>query len=125
MALAKEISPGMCIKYNNEIYKLKRKEVVAVGTHSHTKLKFFLKPFFGAGSEKAVIFAHEDKVDTLEILKKRGQILSISGNKAQIMDSVSYETFDAEVQEGVKELKEGGEAIFVQIEGNVFIVDAK
>jgi len=122
MAIAKEIVPGMCIKHNNEIYKLNRKEVVTVGTHSHTKLKFFLKPFLKEGGEKILTLAHADSVDVIELIKKKGQIISTNGKNAQIMDLVSYETHDATIQDNVEGLESGQEATFVDLEGSIIVL---
>ena len=122
---AKDIDRGAYIKIKNEIYKLKRKEVVAVGTHSHTKLKFFCKPLFGA-SEREFTFGHNDSVETVDISKKRGQLISLQGRKAQVMDSETFEIFDAEVSEDcTDELVEGTPASFMNIEGKVYIVNNK
>ncbi len=122
---AKDVERGAYFKVRNDIYKLKRKELIAVGTHSHTKLKFFAKALFGGG-EKDFTFGHTDNVEILDISKKRGQIISIEGKRAQVMDSESYETFDAEITDDVTDnLVEGGPTSFIQIDGKIFIVNVK
>lgn len=122
---AKELKTGQYIVYNNEPYQVRKKEVVVYGTHSHSKLKLFLKPALGTG-EKIINFAHTDNVETLEIIKKKGTIISLSGKQAQIMDSVSYETFDATIHDEVtEELQEGQDATFIELKGERFIIDGR
>ena len=43
-----------------------------------------------------------DNIEVPIVDKRNAQILSISGNKANVMDSQSYETFDLEVPEELK-----------------------
>lgn len=50
------------------------------------------------------------------ILKKKGQVISISGNSVQLMDMESYEMFDIAVPEGTK-LSEGEEVAYIDVEG--------
>jgi translation elongation factor P/translation initiation factor 5A len=122
---AKDTDRGSFIKIKNEIYRIKRKEVVAVGTHSHTKLKFFCKPLFGT-SEKEFIFAHNDSVEMVDISKKRGQVISFQDGKIQVMDNDTFEIHDAVKSDDLTdEIAEGGPASFMILDGKVFIVNAK
>jgi len=113
MASASELTKGSCFEYHGSILRVKRKELVAYGTHSHTKLKFIVEPAFGGG-EKDITMAHQERVDILEIIKKKAQVISIQNDKLQIMDVQSYETFDAVADPKIiKEMKEGDIVIFV------------
>lgn len=125
MATASELKKGDYFKHNNEILKLIRKELVAYGTHSHSKLKLFVQALDKKG-EKTVNFHHTDKVEILDITRKSAQVISKTANKAQIMDSVSYETFDADADEELlNELKEGDEVTFIYLEGNIKILEKR
>jgi translation elongation factor P/translation initiation factor 5A len=124
MASATDLNKGSTFEHKGELLKVVRKEVVAVGTHSHTKLKFFVKPLFGGGGEKILNFAHNDKVDIVEIQKKSGSVVSKMPEKAQIMDNRSYETLDVEVEpELLEQLNEGDNVIFVEYKGKIIIVE--
>lgn len=55
-------------------------------------------------------------VEVPMILKKKGQVISVSGNSAQLMDMESYEMFDIAVPDGM-ELTEGQEVGYIDVEG--------
>ena len=62
MAEAKELKNGYYFVYNGELLKVNKRELVAYGTHSHTKLKFFVENLF-KGNEKVINLAHTDSVE--------------------------------------------------------------
>lgn len=119
---ASELKKGNFIRHMNDIWRITRKEVAAVGTHSHTKIKLFARPMHGGG-EKSFIFAHHDKVEGLDIIRKSAQVIAINP-QIQIMDNVSYQTLDANCSDEIKnELSEGDLVIYVDIEGEVEILE--
>jgi translation elongation factor P/translation initiation factor 5A len=120
---AAEFKKGIIFRHNGEIWRVTRKEVTAVGTHSHTKIKVFAKPLRGGG-EKSYIFAHEDKIEDLDIMRKNASIISKTHDSIQIMDAVSYETVDVKCDPDViKEMNEGDAVIYVEIDGNYEILE--
>jgi translation elongation factor P/translation initiation factor 5A len=125
MAMASELERGTCFMHNNHAVRVARKEVVNCGTHSHTKLKLFVVPAFGSGGAKTITLAHNDKVDVVEINKKKGHLISISGNAGQVMDSSTYETFDAEVadEELKGELQANDLVMYVEYQGRFIITE--
>lgn len=125
MANASELKAGMYFLINGGPAYVKRREVVAVGTHSHSKIKIYYSDINGKG-EKTVNFGHTDRVDILDIIKKTGQLLSKSQNMAQIMDMETYETFDAAADaELLNSLNENDEVIFIDYSGSCRILDKK
>ncbi len=124
MVEAKETTKGMSVLHNNTLYRIAKKEVIAVGTHSHSKTKLFLKPLFGGGT-KELVFAHTDNVEVVEVIKKTGQVISKSEQHVQLMDIQSFETMDADINLGVEELNEGDEVIFVEYNGKVTVLEKK
>ena len=123
MALASELNKGDCINHNGELLKVVRKEVIAVGTHSHTKLKFFMRNIF-TGSEKVLTLAHNDKVESVEVHLKQGQIISKQGTKAQVMDNHTYEVFDVEMSEDLTDkLNEGDSVAFIEVNNKRVIIE--
>ncbi len=115
MAVAKDVEIGAWIMFNREPYKVKRKDVITAGTHSHSKLKFTLQGLFAPG-EKQNVYAHNDSVELAELEMKSGQIISVTGDKCQIMDSRTYEIDDVYIPQGT-EVKEGGIAQYVSFRG--------
>lgn len=113
----KEANIGQWIIYQNEPHQIKRKETVTVGTHGHSKTKLFLKPL-SKGAVREVIFAHTDRLEEVDIRRKTGNVIAKLKDKVQIMDIISYETFDAEIdKELLSTIKEGDEVIFVDFNG--------
>lgn len=125
MALASDLEKGKYFMYNGEIYRVVRKEVVAYGTHSHTKLKLYIQDLEGKG-EKVINLSHNDRVDILDIIKKTAQVVSKTPTSIQIMDMHSYETFDAEIDPNLKnQIKEGDEVIFINYNNMVKVLEKK
>ena len=125
MPTASELERGNYFIYNNEPVRVLRKEVIVVGTHSHSKLKFYIQGLREKG-ERSITFQHSDRVEKIEIMRKQGQIISKSGNKVQLMDAVSYETLDSNLpQELADDVNEGDNVTFVDLNGKIEILDKR
>src|SRR4030042_1377945 len=74
MVLAKDIQSGEYFRYKGDILRIVRKEVVAVGTHSHSKSKLIVQNLEGGG-EKQLVFAHEDKLENIDVIKSKAQVI--------------------------------------------------
>ena len=125
MASASELKKGSYFIYKNEPVRVNRKELVAYGTHSHSKLKLFIQGLNERG-ERAVNFHHTDKVEIVDIIRKVGQVISKTNDKVQIMDSVSYETLDGTTTEDLhNELNEGDKVTFIDLKGDIRIIEKR
>ena len=125
MSTATELERGNYFIHNGEPVRVIRKEVIVVGTHSHSKLKFYIQGLREKG-ERSVIFQHSDRVEKIEITRKQGQIISKSSSKVQLMDMVTYETLDANLPaELVNDIYEGDNVTFVELNGKVEILDKR
>jgi len=125
MSTATELKKGSYFIYKGRPVQVTRRELVAYGTHSHSKLKLFYKGLTEKG-EKTVNMHHTDRVEIVEIIKKVGQVVSKTNDKVQIMDNVSYETLDGTAPEDLlKELNEGDQVTFVDFSGNIQILEKR
>ncbi len=125
MTEAKELRTGEYIKIGNEILRVVRKEVVAYGTHSHSKTKLFVQGLFSKG-EKSFNLNHHDNVETVDIVRKQGNVIAKLPDKLQIMDNVSYETVDADCDsELLEELNEGDNVTFIDFEGRAKVIEKR
>lgn len=125
MPTATELKTGNYFIYNNEPVRVLRKEVVAFGTHSHSKLKIFFQGL-NDRAERSANFQHTDKVEIVDIVRKLGQVISKTSNKVQVMDMVSYETFDANLNsELFNQLNEGDQITFISLNGNIQILEKR
>ena len=125
MSIASELEKGNYFIYNGEPVRIVRKEVIVVGTHSHSKLKFYFQGLREKG-ERTAIFQHSDRIEKIDITRKQGQIISKTRDKVQVMDAVSYETLDANIPvEFADELNEGDNVTFVEVNGTIEILDKR
>jgi len=74
------------------------------------------------GKKRSIVKPVTANVEVPIILKKKGQVVSIQGNTAQIMDLESYEMLDLNIPENM-ELKEGDEINYIECEGKRKIVE--
>lgn len=115
----------MHILHKGEPHRVLKNQIVVTGTHSHTKNKLELQGIFSGKYENIVLPPHET-LETVDIIRKAGQLIAKSKNKGQIMDLVSYETFDAEVQEELLEqLQEGDQVTFLEFQGKVIVLEKR
>ena len=68
------------------------------GKHGHAKVNLMAAGLLD-GRKRNLVMPGHDKIETPVIGKKNAQVLSITGNVANIMDSESYETFDLAIPE--------------------------
>ena len=63
------------------------------------------------GEKKVALYSGSDNVQVPIIEKKTAQVLSILGEKANIMDMSTFETFDLKIPEDMKGLVKEGETV--------------
>ena len=87
------------------------------GKHGHAKVNLTAVGIID-GKKRQLVMPGHDKVEAPIIEKKSAQILSVTGNSANVMDMETYETFDMEIPEDMKEdVKEGKEVLYWTIMG--------
>ena len=126
MAEISKLGKGRCIIYNEKPYRIKDIRSVVIAKHSHARTKVELEDVFTGEPLSLNVPPHEN-VKEVEILRKRGQLIAkIGDNSVHVMDTVSFETFDAGIdKELLAELTEGDEIIFVEYEGAKKVLDKK
>lgn len=80
---------------------IKSIETSKTGKHGHAKCRIEAIGMIDGRKIIKVMPGH-DKVDVPIIEKRSAQVLSVSGDKANVMDTESYETFDMEIPEELK-----------------------
>ena len=70
------------------------------GKHGHAKVRLSAVGLTD-GKKRVIVMPGHDHIETPIIEKKTAQVLSVSGNKANVMDAENYETFDLDIPEGV------------------------
>ena len=71
------------------------------GKHGHAKARIMAVGLIDEKKRETVMPAH-DNVEVPIIEKKGAQVLSITGDKANVMDLETYETFDLAIPEELK-----------------------
>ncbi|MCX6707027.1 MAG: translation initiation factor IF-5A [Candidatus Woesearchaeota archaeon] len=71
------------------------------GKHGHAKVRIGAVGLLD-GRKRDIVMPGHDNIDVPIIDKKTAQVLSITGDTANIMDSETYETFDMKIPEELK-----------------------
>jgi len=82
------------------------------GKHGHAKVRLEGVGLLD-GKKRIIVAPGHDHVDVPIIGKKAAQVLSVTGDTANLMDSESYETFDLPIPEELKgQVIEGGTIVY-------------
>ena len=82
------------------------------GKHGHAKVNLMAVGLLD-GKKRNVVMPGHDKVEAPIVEKKSAQILSVSGNKANVMDVESYETFEMDIPEELQgQVHEANEVLY-------------
>jgi len=98
---ASSIKTGSYIVIDGVACKVSSSESSKSGKHGHAKVRIVAIGFLDSKKRDIVMPAH-DNVEVPIIEKKTAQVLSVSGNMANIMDAETYETFDLEIPEDLQ-----------------------
>jgi translation initiation factor 5A len=97
----------------------------APGKHGHAKYRVTGMDVL-TGNKKMAVYTSHDKVEVPIIEKKNAQVLSVTGNKAQIMDLDTYESVEADIDPEIKEtLQPNWNVIYWDIMGVKIIKSVK
>lgn len=116
---------GRYIVYDNETYIVKTVQTSKTGKHGHAKCRI---EAVGLLNDKKIIkvMPAQDNIETPVIEKNSAQVLAIQDGKANVMDLQSYETFDLDIPEDLKEkIAEGSEIVYWIVLGKKVIKQVK
>lgn len=100
-------------------------QVSRPGKHGHAKVRLEAVGIID-GKKRQVVMPGHDNVDVPIIDKLTAQVLSLSGNSANVMDMISYETFDIKIPEELKgKIIEGSSVLYWDILGEKMIKQVK
>jgi translation initiation factor 5A len=71
------------------------------GKHGHAKVRLTAVGIVD-GKKRVIVLPGHDNIDAPIIEKKFAQVLSITGDTANVMDNETYETFDLKIPEELK-----------------------
>jgi translation initiation factor 5A len=95
------------------------------GKHGHAKVNMMAVGMLD-GKKRNLVMPGHDKVEAPVVEKKNAQVLSVAGKMASVMDTESYETFELEIPEELKdEVHEGSEVLYWVLMGLKVIKQVK
>lgn len=98
---AGSIKEGSYIIVDGTACKVVSIDIGKSGKHGHAKARIMAVGLIDEKKRETVMPAH-DNVEVPIIEKKGAQVLSITGDKANVMDLETYETFDLAIPEELK-----------------------
>lgn len=72
------------------------------GKHGHAKVRLTAVGLLD-DKKRVIVLPGHDNVEVPLIDKRTAQVLSVAGSKANVMDSETYETFDMDIPEDLKD----------------------
>ncbi len=110
----KKLKKGNYVVWEGEPCMVKDLQFVVYSTHSHTKAKIELQGLFSGKFISTSLPLHE-QMQEADITRKCATIISKAKDKLQIMDAVTFETIDADVDDKLfEEAKENDSVTYVQ-----------
>ena len=121
MIEATEMRVGMYIMIDGVAHQVKKVDISKTGKHGHAKVRFEAVSIT-AGKKKVQVIPGHDKFEIPMINKRKGQVLSVSGGKANIMDSENFENLELEIPSELSESVISGATVeYWDVEGDKLI----
>lgn len=96
------LTKGSYVVVDGVASKVTDVQVSRPGKHGHAKVRLTAAGLLD-GKKRVEVMPGHDMIDVPIIEKKTAQVLSITGDMAQVMDAETYETFDLPIAEELKE----------------------
>jgi translation initiation factor 5A len=118
---ATEMRVGTTVMIDGAAHTVKKMDTSKTGKHGHTKVRYEAVSILTGKKKVAVVTGHE-AFEVPLVDKREAQVLSVSNDKASIMDSQSFENLELSVPEELKDtLKDGVSVEYWDIEGEKLI----
>ena len=101
MVAANNIQKGSFIILEGAACRVVDVEISKPGKHGHSKVRVSAVGLVD-DKKRIVVMPGHDNVEVPIIEKRTAQVLSVMGDKANVMDSETYETFDLKIPEEFK-----------------------
>ncbi len=116
-ASAKELKIGKYVLIDDIPCKVVGIESSSPGKHGAAKMRVTAIGVF-SGHKKTLLTPSDGDIEIPIIERKAGQVMSLNGNIAQLMDSATYEMFELEVPpELTSEVQPGKEVEYMEAMG--------
>lgn len=119
------LKEGNYLMLDGEACVLKSVQLSKTGKHGSMKCRIEAITLL-EGKKKVQIFPSSDKIEVPIIEKKEAQVLSVHDNKANVMDLETFETFDLDISEELKDqVTEGKQVLYWVILDKMIIKQVK
>ena len=116
-AVAKEIKVGKYILIDDIPCRVVGIETSSPGKHGAAKMRITAIGVF-VGQKKTLLKPSDGDVEVPLIERKTGQVMSVNGSVAQLMDSATYEMFELDIPpELAAEVQPGKEVEYMEAMG--------
>lgn len=113
---ATEAKPGVNILVDGAPCTVRTQDLSKTGKHGAMKARIEAIGIVD-GKKRVLLKPGHERLEVPNIDKRRGQIISISGNDANMMDVETFETITLPIPEDVPDVKEGIQVEYWDIEG--------
>ena len=118
---ATEMRVGTYLMIDDGAYQVKKMDISKTGKHGHAKVRYEAVSVI-TGKKKVQVVPGHDKFEVPMIDKRQAQVLSISGEYVNLMDSESFENLDLQISGELKEqISEGDTIEYWNVEGERLI----
>ena len=115
------LKEGTFILLEGVAHAVKNIEISKTGKHGHAKVRMDALSIID-GKKKCIVVPGHERYEVPLIEKRKGQVLSITNNKANMMDMESFENLDLEIPADLKDdIKEGVTVEYWDVEGQKMI----
>jgi len=106
----KDLKPGKYVMIDDAPWRVVGIEVSAPGKHGAAKMRVTAIGMFD-GTKRTLLKPSDADTEVPIIERKKGQIVSMTGVTAQVMDLETFETFEMELPEDMREGAESGKEV--------------
>jgi translation initiation factor 5A len=106
----KELKPNGFVLIDDAPCRVEKVTISSSGKHGAAKARLDALGLFD-NRRRSIVKPADETLDVPIVTKKRAQVLSVSGSKAQIMDLIDYSVFELDIPEERKDAVRAGEEI--------------
>lgn len=119
---ATQVKTGTNIIVDGVPCSVKSIDISKTGKHGHAKCRIEAVPITG-GNKKVFVVPGHDRLEVPNVDKRKGQILSKSDGKVNLMDLESFETLEVSCpdKEVLEQLEENGNCEYWDVEGELIV----
>lgn len=96
-----DLKVGSYIVIDGTACKIANIDISRPGKHGHAKMRIESMGVID-GKRRVIVMPAHDNVEVPVIEKKNAQVLSVTGDVANVMDAETYETFDLKIPDELK-----------------------